>query len=234
MKYGSILGGMFFACAAMFGVFVAVHSWNGAIYFSTASLSKDVRTPAAIRKDLDFSHLDGAELITASQKRLVTAARIILQNDDVGVELGHFVTRGATGDRQLACDFYDRVSLQFEAEGVADNGEKPMMQIEAPCRTGTDITRIEPIWIPVKKLQAEHATDMDISYPEQEGVNFRFSHMTGAWPGHWALHSVRLFNGSESGRIVDISNHELHDILHSPLTVNWQNARVPAAQPTNQ
>ncbi|MES2965157.1 MAG: hypothetical protein V4760_14825, partial [Bdellovibrionota bacterium] len=144
-----------FFFALVFGVVMGRSSWDGAVFLShTSSLMKN-RNPAAIRKDLDFSKLSGDELITASQKRLVTAARVILEKETVGVELGHFVTRDANGDRQLACDFYDRMRLRFEAEGVASSGEKPELEIEGPCRTSSDITRIEPLWIPVQRILGE-------------------------------------------------------------------------------
>ncbi|MEK7355789.1 MAG: hypothetical protein AAB250_05040, partial [Bdellovibrionota bacterium] len=60
------------------GVMLARGSWNGNIFLSRTSTLMKNRNPAAIRKDLDFSKLSGDELITASQKRLVTAARVLL------------------------------------------------------------------------------------------------------------------------------------------------------------
>src|SRR3712207_2818747 len=101
----NIFSGLFaFCCAVVVGYFVGSASWSGKIYLAEADLNGNSRNPAAIRKDLDFSRLDGAELITATQKRLVSAAKVVLQDNEVGVELGHFVTRGEDGQRKLACD----------------------------------------------------------------------------------------------------------------------------------
>lgn len=205
------------------GVFMGRGSWDGVVFLShTSSLMKG-RTPAAIRKDLDFSKLSGDELITASQKRLVTAARVILEKETVGVELGHFVTRDENGDRQLACDFYDRMRLRFEADGIATSGEKPALEIEGPCRTSSDITRIEPIWIPVQRILGEKANDMDLTFPDQDGVNFRFRNMSGEWPMRWNLQSVRLYNDRDGGREVSIAGEDLRDLRERPIVLAWPN-----------
>lgn len=203
------------------GFYSTVRAWNERLFLSDNQLHSNSRIPAAIRRDLDFSMLDGAELITASQKRLVTAARVVLQQDELGIELGHFVTRGSTGKSQLACDFYDRVTLRFEAEGIADSGEKPVMEVDGACRPAQDITRIAPIWLPVARILNERPSDMDLGY-EEDGPKFRFAHMGGEWPMHWSLQSVRLYNGSEPGREVNISKRELREILEKPLVLNWR------------
>ncbi len=210
------------------GVMLARGSWNGNIFLSRTSTLMKNRNPAAIRKDLDFSKLSGDELITASQKRLVTAARVLLEKETVGLELGHFVTRDENGDRQLACDYYDRMKLRFEADGIATSGEKPALEIEGPCRTSTDITRIEPIWIPVQRILGEKATDSDLTFPDQEGVSFRFRHMSGEWPTRWSLQSVRLYNDAEGGREVSIDGPDLRELRERPIVLSWtNNVRMP-------
>ena len=217
-----------FACAFLIGVGLARTSWDGAIYLSKTSFMLKNRNPAAIRKDVDYSKLDGDELITASQKRMISAAKVILQNDGVGIELGHFVTRDENGDRQLACDFYDRVRLRFEAEGIATDGQKPVLEVEGPCRTANDITRMEPIFIPVQKILAEKTSDADLSFPDQEGVNFKIRDVGSAWPTHWRLQSVRLFNEVEGGREVSVSGRDLRELRERPIMLHWtDNARMP-------
>lgn len=212
------------AVATVFGFKVAISSFDGVVFVSSTTKA-NARNPAAIRRDLDFSRLDGAELITASQKRLVTAARVILEHDDMGLELGHFVTRGEDGERQLACDYYDRVSLRFEAEGIAESGEKSVMEVDGPCRTGNDITRIDPIWIPVQRILGERPTNMDLTYPDVpalEGISFHFDHMGTQWPSRWALQMVRLYHEDEPGREVTISERDLREILDRPVILNWR------------
>jgi hypothetical protein len=226
MKKNSLFGGLaIFTIAVCVGYFSGTRSWKGVVYLTDDSVLNNSRNPAAIRRELDFSHLDGAELITATQKRLVTAARTIAKEGSIGVELGHFVTRDETGQRRLACDaFYNRLTLRFEADGMASAGEKPVMEIDAPCLTSTkDITAIEPIWIPVKKILATHATNSDLDY--FDGVKFKFENMSGDWPMTWSLQSVRLYNSQESSREVNISKGELHEIRSKPFVINWLDAR---------
>ena len=87
MKARQLSSGAFlFGFAVAVGAFVAQFSWNGVTYFTDSEM-RDVRSPAAIRRDLDFSLLNGAELVTASQKRLITAARTVADQGEVGLEL---------------------------------------------------------------------------------------------------------------------------------------------------
>lgn len=219
---GKLIGSVILGAMLLgLGFHQALTSFDGVIYVSHDRFSAQRRDPAAIRRDLDFSRLDGAELITASQRRLVTAARVILENGELGVELGHFVTRGPDRGRQLACDFYDRVEITFEAEGVAEGGDKPVMKVDGPCRTGADITRIEPIWIPIGKILNEKPADMELSYADHEDLSFRFDDMTDHWPKHWVMKSVRLYNEKEAGREVAISNQDLYQLVDRPLILHW-------------
>lgn len=220
MKTRYIGSTLFFLAAFGGGICASIYGRGQYKFLSSGELSTNSRVPAAIRRDLDFSKLDGAELITASQKRLVTAARVILQDDELGIELGHFVTRGTTGKSQLACDFYDRVTLRFEAEGIAESGDKPVMEIDGPCRPAQDISQIAPIWVPVARILNERPNDMDLKYGDQ-GVEYRFVHIGSEWPMRWALQSVRLYNGAETGREVNITKRELYDLRAKPLVLNW-------------
>jgi hypothetical protein len=226
----------FFAGAALFCIAVAVggffgrKSWNGAIYLTSTSFTSNVRNPAAVHRDLDFTRLDGSELITGTHNRLVTAARILLEKNEMGIELGHFVTRDEQGNKQLACEYYDRMRLTFEAEGIASSGERPLMIVEGPCRTGADITRIEPIWIPVMKIISEKPSDMDLTFPDDDGVSFKFKDMTSEWPRRWHLTSVRVFNDAETNRSIEISNDDLLRLGGKPVVLAWPSKfRLPTS-----
>lgn len=210
----------FFAFVTAFSLYLTHLSLRGRYYQAELEKLAKGRTPAAIRKDMDLSELDGAALVSASQKRLLSAARVILQDSEIGIELGHFVTRDLAGNKELACDFYSKVILRFEADGIAEfdssdnfDGErfhKPRMEIEGPCRTADDITRIEPIWIPVDKILDERPGDIELSYGGD--VHFKFDSMTSEWPRRWILTSIRLFNESEPGRDINISSTEIREI----------------------
>ena len=227
MKMSLIAGTLTFILAAFAGIYFSIggiRANSSLISLQDSQFSSSSRIPAAIRHDMDFSQLEGSELVSASQKRLLTAARVILQDDQMGIELGHFVLRGESGRSQLACDYYDQVKLTFEAEGIADSGEKPLMEISGPCRPGTDMTRIEPIWIPVSRILSERVNNMDLT-DDTGNVSFHFSNMGGEWPGRWALKSARLLNSQESGKEITIEHSDLREILHHPFVLNWQVAK---------
>ena len=223
--------GVAFFCAAVgIGGFAGRKSWNGAIFLTSTSFTSNLRNPAAVHRDLDFTRLSGTELLTGTSNRLVSDARILLEKGEMGVELGHFVTRDEQGNKLLACDYFDRMRLTFEAEGMASSGERPAMVVEGPCKTGNDITRIEPIWIPVTKIVSEKAADMDLSFPEDEGVTFKFHDMTGEWPRRWHLTNVRVFNDAESNRSVELSNDALRTIRPRPVVLAWPSKdRLPTS-----
>ena len=233
MRSEFIGGVVFFACTVATGFLVGGTSLKGDVWFATNATASasgpNDRNPAAIKREIDFSHLEGAELITATQKRLVSAARVEQHNDGVGVVLGHFATRDADGERKLACDsLYNRLTLFFEAEGMADAGEKPSMQIDAPCRSSIqDVGSIDAIMVPYEKILKERPTNMDLTY--EEGVKFKFESMGTEWPHHWGLQTVRLYNSDDASHEIKISSHELREIRSAPLMLHWQETdRVPA------
>ena len=202
------------------GFYLASNSWGGTVVVHSSYFS-DRRSPAAIRRVFDFSHLDGSALRLASQKRLVTDARVILADSKVGLELGHFVTKAADGSRLFACEFYDRITLSFEAEGVAENGEKAILKVDGPCAMGDDLNRMAPIWLPTGRFAREKSTDMELTYAESEGVSFKFENMPTAWPHSWILTSIRVFNAEEAGREISISQREMREMSDHPIRVVW-------------
>ena len=215
-------GVAFFCAAVCAGGLIGRKSWQGAIFLTSTSFTSNLRNPAAVHRDLDFTRLDGTELLTGTHKRLISDARILLEKKgQMGIELGHFVTRDEQGNKLLACDFYDRMRLTFEAEGMASGGERPSMVVEGPCRTGTDITRIEPIWIPVTKIVSEKAADMDLTFPDDEGVTFKFQDMTGEWPRRWHLTNIRVFNDAETSRSIELPSEALRAIRSKPVVLAW-------------
>lgn len=216
--------GTFFVFAAL-GFLVSVTAWDGMIYVSDLKLKgMSGRVPAAIRKDLDFSRLNGAELMMASQKRLLTAAQVVKNKDAVGIEFGQFIIRSDEGQRQLACDFYDRVRVRFEADGIASSGEKPEMEVTAPCATATDLARTEPIWIPANEIVAGRAVDGEATFASVAQTSFKFSHMMDIWPKKWAVTEVTLYRESEPGREVHVDQDDMREFKKKPLIIDWPSA----------
>ncbi len=222
--WGGIATFAFFACI---GFFVSITAWDGMIYVSDLQLKgSSGRVPAAIRKDLDFSRLNGAELMMASQKRLLSAAQVVTGKKDlVGIEFGQFIIRSDEGKRQLACDYYDRVRVRFEADGIASSGEKPHMEVNAPCATSNDLARTEPIWIPAAEIVSGNAVDGEATFASVERTSFKFSQMMDQWPRKWAVTEVTLYRESEPGREVHVDQEDMRDFAKKPLVIDW-----PAAQ----
>ncbi len=215
-----------FAVFATVGFFISITAWDGMIYVSDLQLKgMSGRVPAAIRKDLDFSRLNGAELMMASQKRLLTAARVVMEKDVVGIEFGQFIIRSEEGQRQLACDYYDRVRVRFEADGMASDGEKPHMEVNAPCATSSDLARTEPIKIPAGEIVSGRAVDGEATFSSVERTSFKFSHMMDQWPRRWALTEVTLYRESEPGREVHVDQEDMREFQKKPIVIGW-----PAAE----
>ncbi len=215
-----------FAVFASIGFFISATAWDGMIYVSDLQVKGlSGRVPAAIRKDLDFSRLNGAELMMASRKRLLTAARVVTDKDMVGIEFGQFIIRSNEGQRQLACDYYDRVRVVFEADGLASDGEKPYMEVNAPCATSSDLARTEPIKIPAQEIISGRAVDGEATFASVERTSFKFSHMMDQWPRRWALTAVTLYRESEPGREVHVDQEDMREFQRKPIIIRW-----PAAE----
>jgi hypothetical protein len=211
-----------FAVFTCIGFYISITAWDGMIYVSDLQMKGlSGRVPAAIRKDLDFSRLNGAELMMASQKRLLTAARVVTEKDVVGIEFGQFIIRSDEGQRQLACDYYDRVRVRFEADGRASNGDKPHMEVNAPCATSSDLARTEPIRIPAQEIISGRAVDGEATFASVDRTSFKFSHMMDQWPRRWALTEVTLYRESEPGREVHVDQNDMREFQKKPIIIGW-------------
>jgi hypothetical protein len=219
-------GGVFtFGLFACIGFFISLNAWDGMIYVSDLKVKgMSGRLPAAIKKDLDFSRLNGAELMMASQKRLLTAARVVTDKNAVGIEFGQFIIRSDEGQRQLACDFYDRVRVRFEADGLASGGEKPQMEVNAPCATSSDLARTEPIWIPANEIIEGRAVDGEATFASVERTSFKFTQMMDKWPKRWAVTEVTLYRESEPGREIHVDQEDMRDFKRKPIVIDWPSA----------
>lgn len=184
---------------------------------SSSTISRD---PAAIRKNYDFSMLEGSALESASKQRLLSGAKIIELGEEIGVELGHFVVRGENGEKSFACQKYSQIALIFSGEGMAVNGELPTMEVEGNCEASADINSISPLMIPIAKILGETVAEGEFNFREGQNRTVKFSHVSDQWPRTWHLQAVRLYD-KESGQEMKIAPAELRDFLPKPITVNF-------------
>ncbi|MFN7727636.1 MAG: hypothetical protein ACK5P7_00600 [Bdellovibrio sp.] len=178
------------------------------------------RDPAAIRKSYDFSELDGFALSQATKQRLIAGAKILKENASVGVELGHFVVRGEAGDKAFACNKYTQVVLQFEGDGMAVAGQKPVMEVEGACEISADINRISPLWIPVAKILGEPVAEGEFDFREGRPIKVKFRNVSDQWPVAWVLKGVKL--QADGGDALTIEGTELRHYIPKPMIVEFQ------------
>ncbi len=211
---------VYFLIAMALGGTAALRSWDGVIFLYL----DDSRAPSAIHRELDISALRGADLMLASQKRLVSEAKLLKRSDSLGIQLGQFVLRNEKGIRTTACRVFDRVTLEFVAEGLIENGEAPSMTIEGSCSEAHDISQLEPLWIPVQRIVAESPGDMELQFWDQEPVRVRFQHLGLEWPMHWRLNGVQLSSSNQMSTPVGLDHQDIRKLLDSPIRMNWTEA----------
>lgn len=216
------IGSVLFLFFAGISFWMSVSSWDGMIYVSDLKLKGGTgRVPAAIPKNLDFSRLNGAELMTASRRRLFSAARIVTSEHRMGIEFGQFIIRSNDGLRQLSCDFYDQVKVRLQAEGIAVSGERPQVEIVAPCTTSTDLALTNPIWIPTQEILASRVKDGKALYSTAKNSTFLFSNMPRYWPTRWSVTEVVLFQENSPNTQVRVGQSEMHGLGKGPLLLDW-------------
>ncbi len=164
----------------------------------------EMRNPAGINNNYDFSNLVGQELAEKSRWRLFADVKILKNEEVIGIELGHFVVRGDDNERQFACGYYSHVTLVFYADGMASNGHVPEMIVQNDCAVSGNVNRLEPIWIPTKRIFSERPGDADFQFTDFATVSMR--NIGEEWPTTWYLHSIRLDNPDYSERVIE-SDH---------------------------
>ena len=204
-----------------FCLFVFSFGIGYGIMLHTSDWGPVSRDPAAVRQVYDFSSLTGNDLTSAMKKRILAGANVVREQQSLGVELGHFAMAKITGEKTLACQEFQKVTLRFEAEGIATSGERPMMEVEGACEFSADMTKINPILIPVAKIMAEKPSDGEIQYREGKAVTLRFKGMTEEWPTRWLLTAVRLSHSGDQKEFL-IEGDEVSQILGHPMMVNFK------------
>jgi len=188
---------------------------------ATFDLPKASRDPAAIKKVYDFSHLEGSALVFATKQRLLEGAKIIPGNQDIEVDLGHFVLRGTDGQKEFACQRFSKVIMNFEGEGLAIGGELPQMEVEGVCEISKDINTMAAIWIPTSRILGETVADGEFDYREGHPTKLKFANVSEQWPKLWRLKSVQLVDPSGEYADLTIQDQELKEILKKPFLVKF-------------
>lgn len=202
------------------GLFAICFLCAYAFMLHTAEWTPSSRDPAAVRQIYDFSNLSGDDLQSAIKNRLLKGATVVRENQSLGIQLGHFALASATGEKTMACREFEKVTMRFEADGVAINGDRPVMEIEGPCEISGDINTISPLFIPVDKVLAEKSNDGVMEFNEGQSISLKFHGMPEQWPKRWLLTSVKLSSQTEQKQIL-VESEEMGHILGRPLMLNF-------------
>lgn len=177
------------------------------------------RDPSAIRQHYDFTNLKGTALEVAMRERIVSQIEIVKNDNGFGLNLGHFAFRSDNGENLFGCQYFNKVNLIFEAEGAAVNGIKPTMEVEGPCESSEDLTKINAMIIPIHQLMLEKPVDGDFNFNQSKSMSLRFLNLTDSWPTMWNLIGVRL-NSNQQQFIID--RNEIAKIIGQPLLITVQ------------
>jgi hypothetical protein len=215
--------GVFFTSFIAFvaGYFFSFKSGNFPLYETEVAQVSSKRDPAAIKRVYDFSGLEGSALSWATKQRLINGARVVKMNDEIGMELGHFVIRGTQGEKIFACQKYSKVEFIFQGDGVATSGESPIMSVEGSCEISSDINKIAAVWIPVKRILGEPVADGEFDFREGRPVRVRFANVIDQWPKLWRLQAVRLIGSESDSDFVEIGQKEIREISSDPILVKF-------------
>lgn len=211
-------------CAAVvffcFGFYVSSYT-NKFPYEVTEYDQPTRRDPAAIKRVYDFSHLEGSALSFATKQRLLSGAKVITNNHGVGLELGHFVIRTEGGNKEFACQRYQRIVLEFKGDGSAVAGESPTMEVEGDCEMSRDVNAISALEIPVAQILNQRANDGEFDFRGSQNIKVRFANVADQWPVAWQLVSIRLYNAENPQSEVIVSSQEIHDITSNPVILRF-------------
>lgn len=206
--------------ASVFGIFFLCFAVGYSFLRSTTDAYQINRDPAAIRTNFDFSHLSGAKLQDAVKQRLVAGFELKKSAEGTGIGLGHFVFLDEKGEKKLACQEFGKVTLTFEAEGISVAGDKPSMELEGRCEFSADMTKINPLYIPIAKILGEKPGDGEFQFNEGRAITVRFTNLPEAWPRTWLLKSVKLTSDKNSEALV-VESNEVARYLGHPLVLTF-------------
>jgi hypothetical protein len=211
---------LFVLTGTQFLIFRTLPSWDERLARLT-NVEEELRNPAAFGKVFNISHLQGGALFRAATERLLIVAKVHQSPEGFGLQLGHFITRDEEDRPVLACDYYDKVELKFEAEGMAVSGHVPVMSVNGNCRMAADPNHLETIWIPVSSILQRESKDSEIVALGDQSLHLQFEHMPAQWPKTWVLSGIRLYHETYSDRELRMSSAQISQNLQKPMKMTW-------------
>jgi hypothetical protein len=204
------------------GFLYSISSWDGEKFISLSNLSSNPkRDLAAVKKVYDFTqHNMGGLLSSLSSYKVLTNAQISNEEGKYTLNLGHYALKTESGEHFLACQLYDKVIIEYLAEGQAHGDQIPKMEVVADCNIlGNDINHIAPIQIPVKEILSAQPGDGVINYNENYHISVRFYNVADQWPKQWALQKVTLTDSHKEQ--FDTSINVKQALKTANLNMDW-------------
>ncbi len=197
-----------------------------AAFFAAVVFVKNqaLRNPAAIPKVemFDFSTLDGGELKEAMTKQILRDFEIKKKDSLFEFHFGNFLASRDNGDPQYFCDYFGKITLVFEAEGMASSGDRPQLVVSAGCTSALDFKKSDPVKIPVDLIKKLKATSVDWTYDQQPGVSYSFRNLDGIWPNYWVLSEVKLKHSSDASKDLSLDRYTIYKGMPTPPTMSWE------------
>lgn len=198
-------------------------TWDHQVYVYIG----EQRSPAAVRSLSDFSPLDGRRLHQAVEKQLLAGVQFLKKDGQIGVAIGHFLTKNDQGRREFACrvqsrpGVFDQMELTFVGQGISENGEVPKLVVEGPCVSANDLTQTSPLWIPLHQLYTDNIKELQL-WHNQEPTNVNLVDMTSEWPKTWTLERVKLFNSAEPDQALYVDLDRYRGFDRARLSFRFQ------------
>lgn len=214
-----------FAC----GMLITQYSWNGYLFF----YQDKGREPTAVPRQFDLTFVRQGKLGTQARQIILDNLKLEQHEDKSWkIEVPNFVTKDKFGYRELICEKYNRVALEFKAEGVATSGNRPSFLVEGPCQySGEPMSKyLEAFEIPGTVFEREKAEDFNLLVGQANQFWVSFTDMPNFWPEEWVLSSVRFFQSDKSEEDLKWSGPFSQKLMWPVATKTVEDKRTPASK----
>lgn len=211
------------------GMLIAQYSWNGYLFF----IKESGREPTAVPRQFDLTFVQQGKFGLHARQALLENLKLE-QSADKGwkIEVPNFVTKDKFGYRELICEKYNRVSLEFQAEGVAVSGKHPMMTVEGPCNYSSEpmAKYLQAFEIPGSLFERETAEDFNVLVGNDIQFWVRMTDVPNFWPEEWVLSSVRFFQTEKSDADLQANGPFPQKIMWPQAATSSTDRRAPASK----
>ena len=182
------------------GIFAALSSWNGRMYFYPSPSSDPARKPSSL---LEGTEEEGVKRNIQSYTRdqesphsFLTHSKVETNEDGAFVTFGHALLSDKEGNKALACDVYNKIEAVFHSGDMAINGSPSAMIVRSPCLAeDSDSENMKALYLPLQEFYQEEPKNESFSLVLNDTpYHFTFENMGFSWPQIWYLKSVRLYS----------------------------------------